>query len=99
MNREFARLVKASGWTQKEVARQLNLTPGAVSHIMNGRNRPSQAVLRLFKMISGGGRGGAAKPGKSLEAWEQQVLRKLRAVKPAQRQRVIAAIDKMIRGK
>jgi len=41
LSKEFVRMVKQSGWRQREVARQLELTEGAVSHIMTGRNRPN----------------------------------------------------------
>ena len=45
--KEFVQMVKQSGWRQREVARQLELTKGAVSHIMTGRNRPNPTVVRL----------------------------------------------------
>ena len=48
---EFIALARLSGWTQAEVARQLDLTPGAVSQILHGKTRPRPRTLQLFKMI------------------------------------------------
>ncbi len=51
LNREFARLLKASGWTQSEAARQLNLSPAAVSRYLSLETRPSTTVIQLFKLL------------------------------------------------
>jgi len=97
--KEFVRMVKESGWKQREVARQLELTEGAVSHIMTGRNRPSPTVVRLFRLVlesePGGtaGKSGAGREKNRLEDWEQGLLRKMRALKPAQRDRVLDVLN------
>jgi transcriptional regulator with XRE-family HTH domain len=92
LSKEFVRMVKQSGWTQKEVAQQLRLTEGAISHIMTGRNRASETVMHLFRLIAPG----VAGPETRANAWEEDFLRKLRALKPAQRARVLGALDAMI---
>jgi transcriptional regulator with XRE-family HTH domain len=49
--KEFLRLMETSGWSQAEVARQLHMTSGGVSQIVNGQVRPSATTLRLFRLI------------------------------------------------
>jgi transcriptional regulator with XRE-family HTH domain len=99
--KEFVRMVGQSGWTQRKVARQLELTDGAVSHIMNGRNRPSPSVVKLFGLVLESEKGGTAvKDGAGLarkaEPWEEGLLKKLRALSPGQRGRVLTAVDAMV---
>lgn len=101
LNREFIRLVAASGWNQQEVARQLDLTPGAVSHIINGRNNPSPTVVRLLKLIvestpASGHRKPPTRDQQILEVWELRLLKKLRKLRRDRRERVLGALDAMI---
>jgi transcriptional regulator with XRE-family HTH domain len=98
LSKEFMQMVKDSGWTQREVARQLELTEGAVSHVMKGRNKASPTVVRLFRLILESVKGGSAVkiPAKKAETWEEELLRKLRPLKPGQRKRVLAAVEAMI---
>lgn len=51
LTHEFIRLVKKSGWSQREVARQLGVTEGAVSHILTGRNKPSRTAVKFLKLL------------------------------------------------
>src|SRR5882762_6848394 len=51
LKKEFIELFQSSGWTQAEVARQLELTRGGVNGIITGRTVPSQATVKLFKLI------------------------------------------------
>jgi len=53
LKQQFRDLLKASGWTQAEAARQLCITPGAISQIMrvNSPVKPSPVTLRLFKLL------------------------------------------------
>ena len=93
--------MKQSGWTQREVARQLKLTEGAVSHIMNGRNRASPSVMKLFSLVLESEKGGTAiKDGAGLtrkaEPWEEDLLKKLRALSSGQSGRVLTAVDAMV---
>jgi len=101
LSKEFVRMVKQSGWTQREVARQLELTEGAVSHIMTGRNRPSPTVVRLFRLVLESEEGGTVvKDGAGLtrkaEPWEEGLLEKFRALNPGQRGRVLTAVEAMV---
>ena len=50
---EFISLVKASGWSQAEVARQLHVTPGAVSQLCNGKTRPRAGTVNMLKILIG----------------------------------------------
>ena len=47
----FIGLFKSSGWTQAEVARQLRITPGAVSQLCKGTTRPHARTLAMFRMV------------------------------------------------
>jgi len=48
---EFKRLFEASGWSQAEAARQLDLTRGGVNGIVTGPNSVSEATVRLFRYV------------------------------------------------
>ena len=50
---EFRDLLRASGWSQAEAARQLAMTPSALSQIVrrNSPVRPSPVTLRLFRLL------------------------------------------------
>lgn len=48
---EFKRLLDLSGWTQAEAARKLELTRGGVNGLVTGKSVPSQATLKLFRLI------------------------------------------------
>ena len=50
-NQEFIGMAKLCGWSQAETARQLRLTPGAVSQIFHGKTHPHPRTLRLFKLL------------------------------------------------
>jgi transcriptional regulator with XRE-family HTH domain len=53
LKQQFRELLKASGWTQAEAARQLCITPGALSQIVRSNSpvKPSPVTLRLFKLL------------------------------------------------
>jgi len=53
LKEEFRALLRASGWSQAEAARQLCMTPSALSQIVreNSPVKPSQVTLRLFKLL------------------------------------------------
>jgi len=53
LKQQFRDLLKASGWTQAEAARQLCITPGALSQIVRANSpvKPSPVTLRLFKLL------------------------------------------------
>ena len=50
---EFTRIVRVMGWSQSETARKLDITPQAVSQIMNPNHPNSPKVtLQLLKLIA-----------------------------------------------
>jgi transcriptional regulator with XRE-family HTH domain len=95
---EFLQLFKASGWTQAEVARQLELTRGGVNGIITGRTVPSHATLKLFKLILLAEKPEAiraARPAsvqQAEESWLRELLEQVRRVAPAHRERLISAL-------
>ena len=99
---EFIGLVKAAGWTQAEAARQLHITPGAISQIFNGMTQPHPATLNLLKMILANKNPGVLKAFYhaqvgGLAPWESGLLEDLRALRPAQRDALLVAFQQMIR--
>lgn len=51
LKRDFIELAKASGWSQAEIARQLELTRGGVNGIITGTKEPSKAMVRLLYLV------------------------------------------------
>lgn len=51
LKQEFIELFEASGWSQAEVARQLDLTRSGVNQIVTGTAKPSQTLVRLFRLV------------------------------------------------
>lgn len=51
LKREFIQLFEASGYSQADVGRLLELTRSAVNQIITGDNIPSPATVKLFKLI------------------------------------------------
>lgn len=48
---EFMALLRSSGWSKAEAARQLDVTPSLISQYAGGVTRPSPQMLRLFKLV------------------------------------------------
>ena len=100
-NEEFIALARAADWSQAEVARRLQLTPGAISQIFNGVTRPHPATLNLLRLLV------RAKPDAwkaferawvgGLAPWESQLLEALRGLRPAHREALLTAFQEMIR--
>ena len=97
----FLALMKASGWSQAEVARQLHITPGAVSQICSGKILPKAGTLNLFKMILGIKDPEALKAyERSIsknQAWERELVEALQSLPDKDRQRVLVPIKAMIK--
>jgi transcriptional regulator with XRE-family HTH domain len=95
---EFLQLFEASGWTQAEVARQLELTRGGVNGIITGGTVPSNATLKLFKLILLSEKPEAvtaARPASvqhAEESWLRELLEQMRRVAPGHRERLINAL-------
>jgi transcriptional regulator with XRE-family HTH domain len=52
LTEEFMELFRLSGWkNQAEVARKLDLTPGAVSDIFSGKNPPGKRLVKYFRLV------------------------------------------------
>jgi transcriptional regulator with XRE-family HTH domain len=101
LKREFISLFKASGWTQAEVARQLELTRGGVNGIITGSTVPSQATLKLFKLILLAEKPKAMNTGTSLairrteKLWLRELIAEMRRVAPPHRARLVLALKTM----
>lgn len=54
MNQEFLRLEKECGWSRAEIARQLEISSGAVTQYGDGTTRPSKTVIKLFRLLLAG---------------------------------------------
>jgi len=49
--REFLALTKQTGWSQAELARRLELTPGGVSGLVKGGTVPSAGLVKLLRLV------------------------------------------------
>ena len=95
---EFIALMKASGWSQAEVARQLHITPGAVSQICGGKIRPRPGTLNLFKLVLKNKNPAVMKKLEQRDAtpfapWEREFVKVLRSLPESDRQRFLAMIQ------
>jgi hypothetical protein len=104
LKQEFRDLLQASGWSQAEAARQLAMTPSALSQIVreNSPVRPSPVTLRLFGLLLWPKRPGAARrlarcrlDGRA-EEWEQHLIRALRRIPPKTRRPILGVLYAMI---
>lgn len=96
--REFLQLLEQSGWSQAEAARQLRLTPGAISQIVTGRTAPHSSTLNLFRLLLER-RQAAARPGKpaaALAESEAALIASLRRHPPAQRELLLLAMQGLL---
>jgi len=103
LNREFARLLKTSGWTQSEAARQLNLSPAAVSRYLSLETRPSTTVIQLFKLLVNDHAPAAPPPAqgpiveRTLTQEELDLIEDLRRLDAEASRRVISGIRAILR--
>jgi len=96
---EFISLVKASGWSQAEVARRLHITPGAVSQICNGHTRPRPGTVNLLKMLIGPQalKVHEQSHAKTLTRSENQLLQALSEFTERDREKLLAAFQQTIK--
>jgi transcriptional regulator with XRE-family HTH domain len=105
--REFRELLAASGWKQAEAARQLAMTPSALSQIVrdNSPVKPSKVTLRLFKLLLLREKPEALRAPPAAvrrtapagaDKWEAELIRSLRKISPEKRQPLLEAISKLI---
>jgi transcriptional regulator with XRE-family HTH domain len=97
---EFVRLIEQAGWSQAETARRLDLTPGAVSQICNGKTQPRQATLNLLRLIlisTPRTLKRLAQPRRDrLVDWELELLNPLRALSADQRKSLLSAFGAIL---
>ena len=101
MKNEFVSLMKAAGWSQAETARRLQITPGAVSQICNGKTVPRPATLNLMKLLIGKENPNALESHETstragLEPWAKQLVETLQRLPENDRDRLLAPIRAMI---
>ena len=49
--REFLELFEASGWSQADLARELDMTRGGIHGLVKGDTNPSIATVRLLRFV------------------------------------------------
>lgn len=95
---EFVRLLDKSGWSQSEAARQLELSPAAVSQYISLDTVPSKTTIKLFKCILADEEPVPGLPEftfelretvSGLDDWEQAILTDLRALNDDDRKRAV----------
>ena len=96
---EFISLVKASGWSQAEVARQLHVTPGAVSQLCNGKTRPRAGTVNMLKILIGPQalQVHERSHAKTLKPSENKFLQALHELPETDRERLLAAFQQTIK--
>jgi len=104
LKQEFRDLLRTSGWTQAEAARQLAMTPSALSQIVrrNSLVRPSLVTLRLFRLLLWDKKAGAdgkmarRKTEPQSNKWEHDLIRALRQIPPGTRKPILGVLYAMI---
>ena len=104
LKQEFRELLLASGWSQADAARQLAMTPSALSQIVrdNSPVRPSLVTLRLFGLLLWRERPGTVQSlarcerKRRAEMWEQDLIRALRRLPPKTRRPILSVLYAMI---
>jgi transcriptional regulator with XRE-family HTH domain len=104
LKQEFRDLLRASGWSQAEAARQLAMTSSALSQIVrrNSPVRPSPVTLRLFQLLLWREKPEVMRalarrnaPPAS-EPWERAVIQDLRGFPPKTRQSILRNLRALI---
>ena len=102
----FRKLLRASGWSQAEAARQLGMSPSALSQIVrdNSPVRPSPVTLRLFQLLLWRDKPAGMRPAprppvepRSDEAWAHNLYRKLNKLDPEIREIVLGQLFGIIK--
>src|SRR5665213_2280242 len=98
LKQEFRDLLEASGWSQAEAARQLGMTPSALSQIVreNSPVRPSPVTLRLFKLLLLRENPEAARMASHrrspIQKWERDLIADLRMLSPRVRKAMLKTL-------
>ena len=98
---QFRALVLLSGWSQAEVSRRLQITPGAVSQLFSGATRPRPATLNLLKLILEKERPDAIKSFERTSrgdsaAWESRLLERLSELPDPEREKCLGVFHKLL---
>jgi transcriptional regulator with XRE-family HTH domain len=98
---DFIRLTEIAGWSQAETARQLHVTPAAVSQIFSGKTRPRAATYNLLKLLVAKVNPKALalherRAAPAVDAWETRALELLRTVPVAYRDWFIETLRGML---
>ncbi|MGA3180375.1 MAG: helix-turn-helix transcriptional regulator [Verrucomicrobiota bacterium] len=104
LKEQFRELLRASGWSQAEAARQLAMTPSALSQIVrrNSPVRPSPVTLRLFRLLllreKPEGLRVLARPAPppAEEPWAGDLLQALRKIPPKTRQSILGTLRALL---
>ena len=93
---EFRELVMLTGWNQARVARELCMTPSAVSQVFrtNSKVKPSATTLCLLRLLLGIKANGEshcvqAPNSRLVEGWETNLIGRLRSIPKKRRQRLL----------
>jgi len=94
--------MKASGWSQAEVARRLQITPGAVSQFCSGKILPKAGTLNLFKYVLAKFNPAAIQAyekalSKSEAPWKQEIVEMLDRLTEKDRQLVLKPIIELLK--
>ena len=105
LKQEFRDLLQASCWSQAEAARQLGMTPSALSQIVrpNSTVKPSPVTLRLFKLLLLTQKPETLTPMHDrrvelTEKWEIDLILALRALPPATRELGLKVLGTFVEG-
>jgi transcriptional regulator with XRE-family HTH domain len=112
LKKEFIEMFEASGWSQADIARKLELTPGGVSSIIKGDHIPSMTTVKLFRLILLGEKPDVRFPTHQSKAsvlkddgivssrpsgWENEVIKELDDLAPDDRSKVIDALKAIVK--
>jgi len=48
---EIRKIIKETGWTQEDLAREIGVTTATVNRWLNGRTRPSRLAIRMLERV------------------------------------------------
>jgi len=95
--KEFRDLIRSARWSQAETARQLDITPGAVSQICTGRTQPRAATLNLLRLMVRRGRRPRRTPEiAQLRPMEAEFLNALRNLPQAQQENLLKSLHELL---
>jgi transcriptional regulator with XRE-family HTH domain len=109
LKKQFIDLVTASGLSQADIARLINMTRGGVNGIVTGESVPSIATVQLLKLAllaekpeilrpSGKGfRDAASAESYNPDGWANDLLNELRQIEEKDRDTLVLALRAVVR--